>query len=195
MRDDQIPEGRRTKGVGDPFLLNRLDDPRGIKRRRPARIKLRHHRRHAQRRIEQREDRQQHAAAPEQVAAEARHLDTARLGDRALDEAEIGIRVDAQDGEDVRGAGARGQGYARRTDADNESAGYKFEGVIDRNTNAASTALVGAVTKTVLAEDTVAWDCDVTADTTNGALSITVTGEAAKSIKWTGFVTIAESNG
>lgn len=84
---------------------------------------------------------------------------------------------------------------ARRTDVNDESAAYKFEGCIDRNANAASTALVGTVTKTVLAEDTAAWDCDVTADATNGALAITCTGEAAKNILWTGFVTIAESNG
>lgn len=73
---------------------------------------------------------------------------------------------------------------ARRTDADNESAAYKFTGCIDRNANAASTALVGSVTKTVIAEDTAAWDVNVTADTTNGALIITVTGEAAKTIRW-----------
>lgn len=83
---------------------------------------------------------------------------------------------------------------ARRTDADNESAGYKFEGVVDRNDSAATTAIVGTVAKTVLAEDTAAWDCDVTADTTNGGLAITFTGEANKTILvvatcWTSEVT------
>lgn len=81
---------------------------------------------------------------------------------------------------------------ARRGDVDNESAGYEFKGVIDRNGNAASTALVGAVTKTVIAEDTVAWDANVTADTTNGAISLTVTGEAAKTIRWVASVTLVE---
>lgn len=84
---------------------------------------------------------------------------------------------------------------ARRTDADNESASYKFEGAIDRNGNAASTALVGSVTKTVLAEDTAAWDVTVTADTTNGALKIEVTGESGKTINWVAFVRTVETTG
>lgn len=84
---------------------------------------------------------------------------------------------------------------ARRTDADNESAAYKFEGCIDRQTNAASTALVGSVTKTVLAEDTAAWDCNVTADTTNGAIKVTVTGEASKTIRWVARIELTEVTG
>lgn len=84
---------------------------------------------------------------------------------------------------------------ARRTDADNESAGYAFDGAIDRNSGAATTALVGSVTKAVVAEDTAAWDADVTADATNGALAITVTGEAAKTINWVARVTLVEVTG
>jgi hypothetical protein len=76
---------------------------------------------------------------------------------------------------------------ARRTDADGESASYKFVGCIDRNATAGSTALVGTVTKTVEQEDTAAWDVDVDADTTNGSLRIRVTGEASKTIKWAAF--------
>jgi hypothetical protein len=81
---------------------------------------------------------------------------------------------------------------ARRTDADNESAGYRFSGVIDRNTNAASTALVGTVTATTDAEDNVGWDAAVTADTGTGALVITVTGEVSKTIRWVAFVRTVE---
>ena len=84
---------------------------------------------------------------------------------------------------------------ARRTDADNESAAYEFVGCIDRNAPASSTALVGTVTKTVLAEDTAAWDADVDADTTNGALRITVTGEASKTIRWVAFIRTVEVTG
>jgi hypothetical protein len=73
---------------------------------------------------------------------------------------------------------------ARRADADNESAGYKFEGVIDRQQFASTTAFVGTPTKTVLGEDTAAWDVNVSADTTNGGLAITVTGEVGKTIYW-----------
>lgn len=81
---------------------------------------------------------------------------------------------------------------ARRTDVDNESAGYQFTGVIDRNTNAASTAIVGTVTKTVIAEDTVAWDANVDAETTFGSLRIQVTGEAGKTIRWVAVVNTVE---
>lgn len=82
---------------------------------------------------------------------------------------------------------------ARRTDADNESAAYKFEGCIDNNAN--TVALVGAVTKTVLAEDTAAWECDASADNTNKALALQVTGEAAKTINWVGRVTLVQVTG
>ncbi len=64
------------------------------------------------------------------------------------------------------------------------SAGYKLEGVIERGSGAATTALVGSVTKTALAEDNAAWDVSITADTTNGALDIQVTGAAATDIRW-----------
>jgi hypothetical protein len=84
---------------------------------------------------------------------------------------------------------------ARRTDADNESAAYRITGCIDRNTNAASTALVGSPTVTVISEDNAAWDVDAVADTANGSLNIRVTGEAGKSIRWVGLVRLAEVTG
>ena len=84
---------------------------------------------------------------------------------------------------------------ARRTDADNESAGYKFEGVIDRNTIAATTNFVGVPIKTVLAEDSALWDCVISEDTVNGGLRITVTGEANKTIKWVAVCNTAEVTG
>ncbi len=82
---------------------------------------------------------------------------------------------------------------ARRTDADNESAGYKITGVIDNN--AGTTALVGTPTVTVLAEDTAAWDIAVTADNTNDALVFTVTGENAKTIRWVATVHLTKVTG
>ena len=82
---------------------------------------------------------------------------------------------------------------ARRTDADNESAAYLFQGCIDNN--AGTTALVGSLNKVVIAEDTAAWDVDVQADNTNDALIILVTGETAKTIRWTALVTIVEAAG
>jgi hypothetical protein len=84
---------------------------------------------------------------------------------------------------------------ARRTDADNESAGFTASGVIDRNTGVATTALVAAVTPTVVARDVAAWTVAVTADTTNGALKFTVTGEAAKTIYWVARIELTEVTG
>lgn len=82
---------------------------------------------------------------------------------------------------------------ARRTDADNESAAYKLEGCIDRN--GATTALVGSVTKTVIAEDDADWDVTAEADDTNEALVIKVTGEAGKTIRWVARIELTEVNG
>lgn len=82
---------------------------------------------------------------------------------------------------------------ARRTDADNESAAYLVTGAIDRN--AGTVALVAAINKTVIAEDTAAWDVDVQADNTNKALIIKVTGEAGKTIQWVADIRTAETTG
>lgn len=82
---------------------------------------------------------------------------------------------------------------ARRTDADNESAGYKIEGVIDNN--AGTTAFVGTPTVTVISEDTAAWDVVVEADNTNDALVIKVTGEANKTIRWGAVVELMKVGG
>jgi hypothetical protein len=82
---------------------------------------------------------------------------------------------------------------ARRTDADNESAGYKIEGVIDNN--AGTTAFVGTPTVTVLSEDTAAWDVVAEADNTNDALVFKVTGEAAKTIRWGASIMLMKITG
>lgn len=80
----------------------------------------------------------------------------------------------------------------RRTDAVGGGAGYKFEGVIRKDASAGSTTLVGAVSKSVLGETNTAWDAAVTADTVNGSLKITVTGESAKTIRWVATVETTE---
>jgi len=71
------------------------------------------------------------------------------------------------------------------TGAGNTSA-WKLEGSIKRGANAASTVIVGTVTATRLAYDAGAstWAVTATADTTNGALAFTVTGQAATTIRW-----------
>ena len=70
------------------------------------------------------------------------------------------------------------------------SAGYVLRGVLKRI--GASTTLVGAQDKTVLAEDDAAWDADAAADDVNEALSLQVTGAANQTIEWEAVVKITE---
>jgi len=71
------------------------------------------------------------------------------------------------------------------------SAGYEFKGVIDRD-GSNNTALVGSVTKTVLAEDDAAYDCNVSANDTYESLEILMTGKAATNIRWVATVHLTE---
>lgn len=82
---------------------------------------------------------------------------------------------------------------ARRTDADDESAAYEFKGVADRN--AGVSALVGSVSKEVIAEDTAAWDVDVEVDAANNSIRVLVTGEGSKTINWLAFWRIVKLRG
>ena len=63
--------------------------------------------------------------------------------------------------------------------------GWTIEGVIKRGANAASTALVGTPTVTSTYADAGAstWTIAVTADTTNGGLAVTFTGQASTTIR------------
>ena len=74
------------------------------------------------------------------------------------------------------------------------TSGWKFEGVIKRGATAASTALVAAVTPTVIAQDVgaVTWVLAITADTTNGGIAVTVTGAAATTIRWVAKIETTE---
>ena len=78
---------------------------------------------------------------------------------------------------------------ARRTDAGAiESSGYKFTGVIARDTGAA--AIVGIVAEVVDAEDDASWF--VTVDANVNALRVQVTGALAKDISWVVFIRTVE---
>ena len=73
-----------------------------------------------------------------------------------------------------------------------EGAAYEFKGLIKKGATAASTAIIGSVSKTVIAESDAAWDADITADTTNGALCITVTGDDTNLTRFVAFVEMVE---
>ena len=74
------------------------------------------------------------------------------------------------------------------------TSGWEFQGVIKRGANAASTALVAAVTPIVIAQDVAAatWVLAITADTTNGGIAVTVTGAAATTIRWVSKIETTE---
>jgi hypothetical protein len=78
----------------------------------------------------------------------------------------------------------RGEVISGKTAA-GDTKGWTIEGVIKRGANAASTALVGVPTVTSTYADLGAatWDIAVTADTTNGGLRVTFTGQAATTIR------------
>jgi len=78
----------------------------------------------------------------------------------------------------------RGEVISGKT-AGGDTKGWTIEGVIKRGANAASTALVGTPTVTSSYADAGAstWDIAVTADTTNGGLQVTFTGQAATTIR------------
>ena len=78
----------------------------------------------------------------------------------------------------------RGEVVAGKTGA-GDTKGWSIEGVIKRGANAASTAIVGTATVTSLYADAGAatWALTATADTTNGGLAITFTGQASTTIR------------
>ena len=71
---------------------------------------------------------------------------------------------------------------------------WTLEGAIKRGAGVGTTAIVGTVTTTIVAADAGAstWTVTATADTTNGGLAITVTGQAATTIRWVAKAETAE---
>jgi hypothetical protein len=62
--------------------------------------------------------------------------------------------------------------------------GWTIEGVIKRGANAAATTLVGTTVTSMYADVGAAtWTIAVTADTTNGGLAVTFTGQLATTIR------------
>ena len=71
---------------------------------------------------------------------------------------------------------------------------WTLEGAIKRGAGVGTTAIVGSVTTTIVAADAGAstWTVTATADTANGGLAITVTGQAATTIRWVAKAETAE---
>jgi hypothetical protein len=73
---------------------------------------------------------------------------------------------------------ARGQGSA----SDTNSAAWKIEGLIRREANANTTVLVNSATTVI--SNAPSWGLSLSADTTNGCLSVNVTGASSSNVKW-----------
>ncbi len=71
-----------------------------------------------------------------------------------------------------------------------QSAGYKFQGVIENV--GGTTAFVGTPTVTTLGEDDANWDAQVVANNTYDALSVQVQGNTGDSVGWVAVVRTAE---
>lgn len=79
-----------------------------------------------------------------------------------------------------------------RTDVTDGHAGYTASGVIFRRGGAASTLFQGNPVKTVIAESNAAWNINITANQTFGSLNVSVTGQAAKTIRWVALIETVE---
>lgn len=86
---------------------------------------------------------------------------------------------------------------ARNTATDGESAAYFVTGCIRRGAGVGTTTLVGTPTVTAYEDAAIAsaWDFAVSADTTNGALSMKGTAEAAKNVQWVARIELTETTG
>ena len=75
-----------------------------------------------------------------------------------------------------------------------DTKGWFIEGVIKRGANAAATSIVGTATVTSNYANAGAstWAVTATADTTNGGLKITVTGQASTTIRWVAQIRTTE---
>jgi hypothetical protein len=74
-----------------------------------------------------------------------------------------------------------------------QTAAYEFTGVA-RQASGAGTVTLLASTKTVLFEDTPGWDCNISANTTNGSIDVIVTGAAGTAIRWAAKIESIEVN-
>lgn len=81
----------------------------------------------------------------------------------------------------------------RRIDAASQGCAFQFTGLVDRNSNSATTILIGPPQKTILGRSNTEWNATVVADTVNGGLSVQVAGSDATQIEWTASVDLVKS--
>lgn len=81
----------------------------------------------------------------------------------------------------------------RRTDAVSEGCAFQFVGLVNRNSNSSTTALIGAPQKTIVARSNTSWDAAISADTVNGGVSVQVVGTEFAQIEWTASIDLVKS--
>ena len=81
---------------------------------------------------------------------------------------------------------------ARRTDSGSEGAVYNLRGGVDCGTFTTSVSLIGKLNKTIVTEDTPAWDIDADVDVGSGALRLWAKGETGKTIRWVAHIRTVE---
>lgn len=84
---------------------------------------------------------------------------------------------------------------ARQTGGTDTCAAFYLTGFLTRQSTAASTRINAATTSPVTDAGSSTWSAVATADTTNAALKITVTGENSKNINWVATVWLTETVG
>jgi len=86
----------------------------------------------------------------------------------------------------------RGEIIAGVTGAGNTK-GWYIEGVIKRGAGVGTTVLVGSTVSSLYADaGAVTWTIGLTADTTNGGLAVTATGQASTTIRWVAQIRTTE---
>jgi hypothetical protein len=79
---------------------------------------------------------------------------------------------------------------ARRTDATGKWSAWNFTGLIKKDGTAGTTS--NSVSRTNIDKNGIGSDPTVTADTTNGSLLITVTGNTSETIRWVATINISQ---
>ena len=79
---------------------------------------------------------------------------------------------------------------ARRTDATGESGSWHLKGCADNFSG--TVADVGSIYEIAVAQDDGVWAVDIRADDTNDAVSVYVTGNTSKTVKWTAVISTIE---
>ena len=83
---------------------------------------------------------------------------------------------------------------ARRTDSTGTAGSWRFVGGITRDATAASTALIGLTSETIIGVVGSALTAQVVADTSNGSLDVQVTGVSGNTVRWVAVVNTVETH-